>query len=161
MLFGSTVAENIAYGLGGAGEQQIESSAKAAGAHDFILDLPQGYETKLGERGVSLSGGQRQRISIARAFLEDAPVLIMDEPTSALDAKTETQLLAALEQLKHGRTTIIIAHRLSTIRSVDRIAVLSRGRFVEMGTHEELLALGNHYATLYHMQFARSLTAAP
>src|SRR6266850_1830343 len=148
VLFGSTIAENIAYGLGGARFEQIQAAAKAAGAHEFIMELPGGYETKLGERGVSLSGGQRQRISIARAFLKDAPVLIMDEPTSALDSRTETQLLEALEQLKAGRTTIIIAHRLSTIRAVDRIAVLSRGQIVESGTHDELLAAGSHYATL-------------
>jgi ATP-binding cassette subfamily B protein len=161
VLFASTIAENISYGLGGARPDQIQAAAKAAGAHDFIMELPDAYETRLGERGVSLSGGQRQRISIARAFLKDAPVLIMDEPTSALDSKTETQLLQALDQLKRNRTTLIIAHRLSTIRSVDRIAVLSRGQIVEIGTHEELLAAGNHYATLYHLQFGRSLTPAP
>ena len=161
VLFGSTIAENIAYGLGGASLEQIEAAAKAAGAHEFIMELPQRYDTKLGERGVSLSGGQRQRISIARAFLKDAPVLIMDEPTSALDSKTEAQLLETLEKLKRARTTIIIAHRLSTIRSVDRIAVLSRGRIVETGTHEELLAAGSHYANLYHLQYGTSLTRAP
>jgi len=160
VLFGSTIAENIAYGLGGASQQQIQSAAKAAGAHEFITELPLGYETRLGERGVSLSGGQRQRISIARAFLKDAPILIMDEPTSALDSKTESQLLAALEQLKSNRTTIIIAHRLSTIRAVDQIAVMSRGQIVETGTHEELLAVGNHYAHLYELQFGRSVSAA-
>ncbi|HEV8379295.1 MAG TPA: ABC transporter ATP-binding protein, partial [Tepidisphaeraceae bacterium] len=161
VLFGSTVAENIAYGLGGASLEQIEAAANAAGAHEFIMELPQGYDTKLGERGVSLSGGQRQRISIARAFLKDAPVLIMDEPTSALDSKTEAQLLETLEQLRRTRTTIIIAHRLSTVRSVDRIAVLSHGRIVETGTHEELLAARCHYATLYHLQYGTSLTPAP
>ncbi len=161
VLFGSTIAENIAYGLGGASLEQIEAAAKAAGAHEFIIELPQRYDTKLGERGVSLSGGQRQRISIARAFLKDAPVLIMDEPTSALDSKTEAQLLETLEKLKRARTTIIIAHRLSTIRSVDRIAVMSRGRIVETGTHQELLAAGSHYANLYHLQYGTSLTRAP
>ena len=107
-----------------------------------------------------MSGGQRQRISIARAFLKDAPILIMDEPTSALDSKTESKLLEALEQLKEGRTTIIIAHRLSTIRAVDQIAVMSRGQIVELGTHEQLLATGNQYANLYEMQFGRSVSAA-
>ncbi|HEV8292215.1 MAG TPA: ABC transporter ATP-binding protein, partial [Tepidisphaeraceae bacterium] len=138
VLFGSTIAENISYGLAGATQDQIESAARAAGAHEFILDLPQGYDTKISERGVSLSGGQRQRISIARAFLKDAPILIMDEPTSALDAETETNLLEALERLKRGRTTIIIAHRLSTIRAADHIIVLSNGKIVERGTHHEL-----------------------
>ena len=109
---------------------------------------------------MSLSGGQRQRISIARAFLKDAPILIMDEPTSALDSKNESQLLEALQQLKRGRTTIIIAHRLSTIRAVDQIAVMSRGKIIETGTHEELLSVGDHYAQLYEMQFGRSVSAA-
>jgi ABC-type multidrug transport system fused ATPase/permease subunit len=161
VLFGSTIAENIAYGLGGATQEEIWAAAKSAGAHEFIMETPLGYETKLGERGVSLSGGQRQRISIARAFLKDTPVLLMDEPTSALDSRTEAQLLEAMEKLKRGRTTIIIAHRLSTIRAVDRIAVLSRGKIVETGTHEELLAAGGHYANLYQLQVGRSLTAAP
>jgi ATP-binding cassette subfamily B protein len=153
VLFGSTIAENISYGLAGATQDQIESAAKAAGAHEFIMDLPRGYDTKISERGVSLSGGQRQRISIARAFLKDAPILIMDEPTSALDAETETNLLEALERLKRGRTTIIIAHRLSTIRGADHIIVLSNGRIVEKGTHQELLAAESLYAALHRMQF--------
>ncbi|HEV8604723.1 MAG TPA: ABC transporter ATP-binding protein [Tepidisphaeraceae bacterium] len=159
VLFGSTIAENIAYGLAGATQEQIESAARAAGAHEFITELPEGYETRIGERGATLSGGQRQRISIARAFLKDAPLLIMDEPTSALDAETETHLLEALEQLKRGRTTIIIAHRLSTIRGADRIVVMARGAIVETGTHEELLAAEGLYATLHRMQFGASMTA--
>jgi ATP-binding cassette subfamily B protein/subfamily B ATP-binding cassette protein MsbA len=161
VLFGSTIAENIAYGLGGASQQQIEVAARAAGAHDFIMEMPKGYETKVGERGVSLSVGQRQRISIARAFLKDAPVLIMDEPTSALDSQTEAQLLEAMEKLKRGRTTIIIAHRLSTIRGADRILVMSRGQIVETGNHDQLLQAGDQYATLYRLQFNQALTTAP
>jgi ATP-binding cassette subfamily B protein len=159
VLFGSTIAENIAYGLAGATQQQIEAAARAAGAHEFITELPEGYETKIGERGATLSGGQRQRISIARAFLKDAPLLIMDEPTSALDAQTETHLLEAMEQLKRGRTTIIIAHRLSTIRGADRIVVMARGAIVETGTHEELLAAEGFYATLHRMQFGALMSS--
>jgi len=158
VLFGSTIAENISYGLGGATHEQIQAAAKAAGAHEFIAELPQGYDTKIGERGVSLSGGQRQRISIARAFLKDAPVLIMDEPTSALDAQTETHLLEALERLKHGRTTIIIAHRLSTIRGADRIVVMSRGTIVESGTHDQLVVAHSLYSRLHQMQFGPTAT---
>jgi ATP-binding cassette subfamily B protein/subfamily B ATP-binding cassette protein MsbA len=158
VLFGSTIAENIAYGLGGATAEQIEAAATAAGAHEFVMELPHRYETRVGERGVSLSGGQRQRISIARAFLKDARVLIMDEPTSALDSATEGQLLAALEELKRGRTTIIIAHRLSTIRGVDRIVVMAKGEIAESGTHEELLAAGGEYARLYQLQFRGELS---
>jgi len=157
VLFGSTIAENISYGLAGATQDQIEAAARAAGAHEFIADLPQGYDTRISERGVSLSGGQRQRISIARAFLKDAPILIMDEPTSALDAQTETHLLEALERLKRGRTTIIIAHRLSTIRGADRIAVMANGKIVEVGTHEDLSARDGIYASLYRMQIGTSL----
>jgi ATP-binding cassette subfamily B protein/subfamily B ATP-binding cassette protein MsbA len=162
VLFGSTIAENISYGLAEAKQDQIEAAAKAAGAHEFIMVLPQGYDTKISERGVSLSGGQRQRISIARAFLKDAPILIMDEPTSALDAQTETHLLEALERLKRGRTTIIIAHRLSTIRGADQIVVMAKGRIVEVGMHDALLARDGIYSSLYRMQFGASLaTGSP
>jgi ATP-binding cassette subfamily B protein/subfamily B ATP-binding cassette protein MsbA len=158
VLFGSTIAENISYGLAGATQDQIEAAARAAGAHEFIMDLPHGYDTKISERGVSLSGGQRQRISIARAFLKDAPILIMDEPTSALDAQTETHLLEALERLKSGRTTIIIAHRLSTIQRADRIVVMAKGRIVETGSHEELLSADLLYGSLHRMQFGTRMT---
>ena len=138
-LFSATIRENIAQGNPEASEEQIRLAARRAQAEDFILKLPQGFDTPLGERGVNLSGGQRQRISIARAFLKDAPVLILDEPTSALDAGTERDLLGALEELMKGRTTIIIAHRLSTIRRADLIGVLEGGRLIEFGTRSELM----------------------
>ena len=139
-LFSATIRENIAAGNRAASDSEIELAASRAQADDFIKDLPLGYETLLGERGVNLSGGQRQRISIARAFLKDAPILILDEPTSALDAATERELLGALEELMAGRTTIIIAHRLSTIRRADRIGVFEHGRMIEFGTRTKLMA---------------------
>jgi ATP-binding cassette subfamily B protein/subfamily B ATP-binding cassette protein MsbA len=142
ILFAGTVAENIAFGSPTATRQQIEDAARRANAEEFIRKLPDGYETVLGERGVNLSGGQRQRLAIARAFIKDAPVLVLDEPTAALDAHTESDLVASLEELSAGRTTFIIAHRLSTVRSADLILVLDAGRVVERGTHEELLARG-------------------
>jgi ABC-type multidrug transport system fused ATPase/permease subunit len=131
----------------------MKAAARAAGAHEFITALPQGYETEIGERGITLSGGQRQRLSIARAFLKDAPILILDEPTSALDAETEVMLLEALERLKKGRTTLIIAHRLTTIRSADQIIVLQDGMVVEVGTHAELRQRSGPFQRLYESQF--------
>ena len=156
-LFPFTVAENIAYGRPDATRAEVEAAAAAASADDFIRRLPGGYDEEVGERGATLSGGEKQRLSIARAFLKDAPVLILDEPTSALDARTEAQLLDALNRLMKGRTTFIIAHRLSTIRNADRILVINHGELVEQGRHEELMARGGLYAGLYRqqMQIAR------
>lgn len=151
-LFPLTVAENIAYGRPGATRAEVEAAAAAASADDFIRRLPGGYDAVIGERGATLSGGEKQRLAIARAFLKNAPLLILDEPTSALDARTESQLLDALNRLMKGRTTFIIAHRLSTIRNADRILVINHGELVEQGRHEELMARGGLYASLYRQQ---------
>ncbi len=151
-IFPLTVAENIAYGKPGASRQEIEAAGKAACADEFIRGLPRGYDTLVGERGATLSGGEKQRLSIARAFLKDAPILILDEPTSAVDSRTEGRLLDAVQQLMRGRTTFIIAHRLSTIRGADRILVLDRGELVEEGSHAALLAMNGLYARLYRKQ---------
>ena len=161
VLFCSTIRENIAYGRPEASLEEIEQAAKAAGAHGFIQNLPEGYNTKVGERGVTLSGGQRQRISIARAFLKDAPILLLDEPTSSLDSDSEKGILEALDRLMEGRTTIIIAHRLSTIRNVDQIILLENGRILERGTHTELIQEGQRYAQLYTTQFGYPLNYIP
>jgi subfamily B ATP-binding cassette protein MsbA len=154
VLFDDTARANIGYGRPEADEAAIEAAAKAAGAHDFIMALPQGYDTMVGERGQALSGGQRQRIAIARALLKDAPILLLDEATSALDTETERQVQAALERLMAGRTTIVIAHRLSTVARADRICVIDRGRVIDQGRHEDLLARGGLYQRLYQLQFA-------
>ncbi|AIF81074.1 ABC type multidrug transport system [endosymbiont of Acanthamoeba sp. UWC8] len=148
-LFDDTIRENIRYGKLNATEEEITDAALAAAAHDFIINLPEGYDTQIGQNGVKLSGGQRQRIAIARAILKNAPILLMDEATSALDAISEKQVQMALEYLKKGRTTIVIAHRLSTIESADIIYVISEGKVSEFGSHEELLSLGKEYAHLY------------
>jgi len=150
-----TVAQNIAYGRPEASREEIVAAALAANVEEFIQRLPQGYDTVIGERGARLSGGQKQRLAIARALLKDAPVLILDEPTSALDAQTETLLMEALERLMVGRTTFIIAHRLSTIRQADRIVVLEAGKVVEMGTHQELLAIHGLYYRWHRVQSSR------
>jgi subfamily B ATP-binding cassette protein MsbA len=153
-LFDESVADNIALGRPGAGEAEIEQAAKDAAAHDFIREMPQGYQTRVGEGGLKLSGGQRQRIAIARAMLRNAPILLLDEATSALDAESERQVQEALTRLTAGRTTIVIAHRLSTVRDADQIFVLDRGRVVESGRHEGLLAQGGLYAQLYRHNLA-------
>ncbi len=153
MLFSSSVRENIRYGRLEATDAEVEEAARAANAEEFILKLPLGYETKIGERGLNLSGGQRQRISIARAILKNPRILILDEATSALDTESEKIVQAALDKLMVGRTSFAIAHRLSTIFDADRICVINGGKIVEQGTHEELLAAGGLYSTLYHIQF--------
>ncbi len=148
-LFHRTIAENIAYGRPGASMEEIALAARRARAHDFIVALPKGYDTLVGERGVKLSGGERQRVALARAFLADAPILVQDEATSSLDVETEAQVQAASEELMAGRTTIVIAHRLSTIWGADRILVFEDGRVIEQGRHRELLAIGGAYARLH------------
>jgi len=152
LLFSGTIAENIRYGRLEASMEEIVEAAKAANAHDFIIRLPQKYDTELGERGAQISGGERQRISVARAFLKNAPILILDEPTSSVDSKTEAVILEALDRLMVGRTTFMIAHRLSTLHQADLILVLNNGELVEKGTQEELLRLGGLYKQLYDAQ---------
>jgi ATP-binding cassette, subfamily B, bacterial MsbA len=152
-LFNDSVRNNIAYGDVGTSMERIEAAARAANAHDFIRELPRGYDTVIGELGVKLSGGQRQRLAIARALLKNVPILILDEATSALDNESERLVQEAIERLMAGRTTLVIAHRLSTIRNADRIAVLDCGRIIEEGTHAELLDRDGAYRRLYDMQF--------
>lgn len=148
VLFNDTVFNNIAFGLKNVTQEQVETAAKTANAYDFIMSLPDGFQTNIGDRGLSLSGGQRQRISIARAVLRNTPILILDEATSAMDTESERQVQEALDQMMVGRTTIVIAHRLSTVRNASRIVVMDGGEIVETGTHEELMQLGGKYKKL-------------
>ena len=152
-LFDGTLRENIAYGRPGATDDEIMEAARRANIHEFISSLPEGYDTVVGERGGRLSGGQKQRVAIARVFLKDPAILILDEATSALDNESEGAVQESLERLAADRTTIIIAHRLSTIKNADEIATVERGKVVERGTHDELLARGGTYARYYRMQF--------
>ncbi|MGN6189539.1 MAG: ABC transporter ATP-binding protein [Conexibacter sp.] len=161
LLFGATIRENIRYGRLEADDDEVEAAARAANAHDFVSALPKGYDTKLGERGALLSGGERQRISVARAFLKNAPILILDEPTSSIDSRTEAVILEALARLIRGRTTFVVAHRLSTVRDADLILAVDGGRVVEQGTHAELLARGGLYAELHAAQRGAPLPEAP
>jgi ABC-type multidrug transport system fused ATPase/permease subunit len=152
LLFSGSIRDNIRYGRLEATDAEVEEAARSANAHDFITALPKGYDTLLGERGARLSGGERQRVAVARAFLKDAPILILDEPTSAIDSRTEAVILTALGRLMEGRTTFMVAHRLSTVTGADLILVVNEGRVVEQGTHEDLLALGGLYAELHEAQ---------
>jgi subfamily B ATP-binding cassette protein MsbA len=153
LLFNDTVRNNVAYGRPDIPEEEVIKAAKMADAHRFILNLPQGYDTVIGEQGVRLSGGQRQRLSIARALLKNAPILILDEATSSLDTESEREVQAALDRLMEKRTVLVIAHRLSTVRNVDRILVLSGGEIIEEGVHRELMAMDGEYKKLYELQF--------
>ena len=158
-IFGGTVSENIAYGRESAAEPAIEAAARRAAADGFIGDLSEGYDTRLGERGVTLSGGQKQRLAIARAILKDTPILLLDEATSALDAHNEAQVQAALDDVMSGRTTLVIAHRLATVLKADRILVMEAGRIVEEGNHSSLMAKGGVYARLANLQFGAGAPA--
>ena len=159
LLFHRSIRENIAYGRPDASNAEIREAARLANALEFIERLPNGLDTMVGERGVKLSGGQRQRVAIARAILTDAPILVLDEATSALDSESEALVQGALENLMHGRTSIVVAHRLSTVASLDRIVVLSEGRIVEDGTHAELVETGGEYAGLWSRQTGSFLEA--
>jgi ABC-type multidrug transport system fused ATPase/permease subunit len=155
-LFSGTILDNIRYGKPGASEDEVKEAARAAFAHDFVAEFPQGYQTIVGERGTRLSGGQRQRIAIARALLKDAPILLLDEATSALDTESEQVVQKALEVLMRGRTTLVVAHRFSTIVHADVIYVIDGGRLVEQGNHHDLLASGGLYANLFELQYKNS-----
>jgi subfamily B ATP-binding cassette protein MsbA len=153
ILFQGTVWQNIAYGKPNATRAEIVKAAELANASEFIERMPQGYDSQIGERGVTLSGGQRQRIAIARAVIRNTPILILDEPSSGLDAESERLVFDALDRLMKGKTSIVIAHRLSTIRSADIIFVVKEGKVVESGSHDELAAAGGLYSELYEIQF--------
>jgi subfamily B ATP-binding cassette protein MsbA len=155
-LFSATVRDNIAFGRADATDEEVEHAARLAQAHEFVAELPDGYDTVIGERGITLSGGQRQRIAIARALLIDPPILILDEATSALDTESERLVQEAIDRLLKGRTVFVIAHRLSTIAHATQILVLDRGRLVERGTHDDLLARRGTYHRLHALQFPRS-----
>jgi subfamily B ATP-binding cassette protein MsbA len=161
LLFDDTVQNNISYGNDEAGVDDVVTAAQAAYAHDFIMRLPCGYDTVIGENGVKLSGGERQRLAIARALLRNPPILILDEATSSLDTESERMVQLALANLMQGRTTLVIAHRLSTIQRADRIVVLERGRVIQTGRHETLLAADGTYRRLYQMQFLNDVAGAP
>jgi ATP-binding cassette subfamily B protein len=154
IIFAMSAIENIRFGRPNASDEDVFAAAKAASAHDFIKNLPESYETFVGERGIMLSGGQKQRIAIARAILRDAPILLLDEATSALDSENELAVKTAVEALSQNRTTLIVAHRLATVKKADRIIVLNEGKVVANGTHEELLANGGLYARLAKLQFS-------
>ncbi len=152
-LFSGTIRENIRLGRSGASDEEFIAAAKAAHAHEFIMGFEKGYDTEVGEHGAQLSGGQRARISIARAFLKNAPILLLDEPTAALDAESEKEVQRALDDLRKSRTTLLIAHRLQTVMSADKICVVDDGGIVETGTHHELLARRGRYHAFYRLQF--------
>jgi subfamily B ATP-binding cassette protein MsbA len=157
-LFNDTIYNNIAYGNPTATREQVIAAAKAAFAYDFVMSLPSGFESVVGEAGMTLSGGERQRLAIARAILKDAPILILDEATASLDNRAEREVQNAIQALERGRTTVVIAHRLSTVRDADIIVVMSGGRVVEKGTHEELLNRGGEYSRLHALQFREQAT---
>jgi len=161
VLFNDTIYYNIAYGRTGATPEEVHAAARAAHIHDFVLSLPQGYETKVGERGLKLSGGEKQRVAIARALLKHPAILVFDEATSALDTRTEKIIQTELSEIARGRTTLMVAHRLSTIVDADQILVLDRGRVVERGTHAALLAQGSRYAALWALQARQPAEPAP